>query len=67
MNLTIEDKIYQNLHKNKLEELRYSKDLVHIMMIYHNTKMMINIFNIYNEIEYSIKVPYWEKEAYLNK
>lgn len=60
------DKIQLLTNSSNLEKLRYSPELVDIMMNHHNTNMMINIFNIYHGIEYSIKTNYWYKDLYNN-
>lgn len=55
-----QDKVRLSVHQNKLEELRYSRPFVDIMMDCNNTSMMINIFNVYKEIEYSVKRKYYD-------
>lgn len=55
-----QDVVRLSVHQNKLEELRYSEPFVDIMMNCNNTSMIINIFNVYKEIEYSVKRKYYD-------
>jgi hypothetical protein len=64
MNL-IEDKIYRLVATTKMEQLRYSAEFIKINKNYKQDSM-INIFNIYHGIEYSIKKYYWIMECYDN-
>ena len=65
MNL-IEDKICRLVATTKMEQLRYSAEFVKIRDKNYRRDSMINIFNIYHGIEYSIKKYYWIMECYDN-